>query len=280
MMIIDEGSRFRLGRVLFDHPTKTRTWTDMRQVYEESWRMMIGNPHTVRVDPAGAWRSDAANQYFAERGIMLEPIPAEAHWQIGLVEGCIKTMKGIMTQLAQDFPETTTSELLAQAVWASNNQDNHGGFSPFQHALGKAPDEHGRMLETDDHKPIHPELMHDGGFSDDVKIRTAAETAFLQEQAQRRLERASRIGPRASHQYVLGDLVYNWRKQVAGRREVISFRGGKFLGPARVIATETRREPTRWWTPSSKRHLDPSWRSFAAGSSRAAETCVPTRAMD
>ena len=48
MMIIDEGSRFRLGRVLFDHPTKTPTWTDMRQVYEESWRMMIGNPHTVR----------------------------------------------------------------------------------------------------------------------------------------------------------------------------------------------------------------------------------------
>lgn len=251
MMIIDEGSRFRLGRVLFDHPTKTPTWTDMRQVYEESWRMMIGNPHTVRVDPAGAWRSDAANQYFSERGIMLEPIPAEAHWQIGLVEGCIKTMKGIMTQLAQDFPETTTSELLAQAVWASNNQDNHRGFSPFQHALGKAPDEHGRMFETDDQKPIHPELMHDGGFSDDVKILTAAETAFLQEQAQRRLERASRMGPRASHQYVPDDLVYYWRKQVAGRREVISFRGGKFLGPARVIATDTRREPDGGLRPAS-----------------------------
>ena len=241
VLMVDEGSRFKVGKVLHQHPTKTASWEDLRKAYEELWLPMFGKPKTVRVDPAGAWRNQDADDYFAEQNIMFDPIPAEAHWQINVVEQGIKTVKGVMDSLATDYVDMSIPEVFGRTIWTCNNRETYKGFSPTQHVLGRSPDDHQRLFESQDIVPVRPDLMEDGGFSLDAQVRCQAEKAFAEEQAKRRIERATRMGHRKSQVYLPGDLVYYWRRQLPPH-ERTSFQTGKFLGPARVIATETRRE--------------------------------------
>ena len=84
-------------------------------------------------------------------------------------------------------------------------------------------------------------MLADGGFREDHQLRCAAEKAFAEEEAKRRLERAAYMGRRKAVLFVPGELVYYWRKQLPHKEQQI-FRSGRFLGPARVIATETRED--------------------------------------
>ena len=146
-----------------------------------------------------------------------------------------------MSALAEEFPEVDNRELLARATWVLNTRECYKGYSPMQHALGKSPDECDRMFEAQEAISIRPELLQDGGFQEDAKIRICAEKAFLDEQAKRRLERAERMGKRRDQLFLPGDLVFYWRTQIP-HNERGTFQTGKFLGPARVLATETRRD--------------------------------------
>ena len=245
VVMVDAGNRFTVSRVLHEHPTKTATFDDMKRCMEESWFPMFGRPKAVRADPAGAWNSEKAGSYMAEHDMVFDVVPGEAHWQISTVEQTIKTIKGVLSQLAEDFPSYEARELMAQTVWAVNQRSLYKGFSPLQHMLGKAPDESGRMFENPTIRPVHPELLRDGGFAEDEKLRVAAEKAFLEEQAKRKLERAERMGHRKFTVYMPGDLVHYWRNQLP-HSEKGAFQSGRFLGPARVLATETRKEDGEW----------------------------------
>lgn len=76
-------------------------------------------------------------------------------------------------------------------------------------------------------------------------MRHRAEKAFLDEQAKRRLERAERMGHRRHQIFLPGDLVYFFRRQVP-HTDRGTFQTGRFLGPARVLATETRKEDAQF----------------------------------
>ena len=168
-------------------------------------------------------------------------IPGEAHWQISLIEGAIKTMKGMLTTLAEEFTETNMHELLARATWVCNSEEMYKGYSPLQQVLGRAPDENGRMFDDHSVRPISQDLRQDGGFREDVQMRCRASQAFAEEQAKRRLQRAERMGSRSGQTFLPGDLVYYWRNQVPLKTRTAQ-NVGRFLGPARVLAVETRRK--------------------------------------
>lgn len=250
VLFVDSGSRFKVGKILHSPSARAASWETLKQAFEELWLPIFGKPKGIRVDPAGSWLNNEAETYFSNNNILYDPIPAEAHWQISAVEQGIKTIKGVMEALAQDFAELEVSEIFGRSIWVCNNQEIYKGFSPLQHALGRAPDDHQRLFECDDVKPIHPDILADGGFKEDAKIRCQAEKAFAEEQAKRRLERAARMGHRRSQVYIPGDLVYYWRRQLQPADRT-SFQTGKFLGPARVIATETRREEDGTLRPGS-----------------------------
>ena len=250
VLIVDEGSRFKAGRAFSGNPRKAGTWEDMKQVFEQVWLPVHGNPATIRVDPAGPWRSNKADAYFAERGIMLDPIPAEAHWQIGIVERGIRSVKAVMDALAPEFPDMTDDELLGRAIWVCNSRDLYRGFSPVQHASGRTPDAEMRMFETTEERPLHCDLFEDGGFGQNIRAMCTAEKAFSDEQSKQRLQRAQAMGHRKTSNYIPGDLVFYWRRQQAGKSHQ-SFPKTRFLGPARVLATETRQEPDGSMRPAS-----------------------------
>ena len=90
VLFVDEGSKFRAGQVYKGAPRKMGSWENLKTSYEQLWLPVHGTPALLRVDPAGPWSNAQADTYFAERGVELQPIPAEAHWQIGSVENAIK----------------------------------------------------------------------------------------------------------------------------------------------------------------------------------------------
>lgn len=97
LVVVDEGSRFRIARVLSSSEGNQATWEDMKKIVGENWFSTLGIPKVMKVDPAGPWMSQAATDYMDERNIEYVSIPAEAHWTTGIVESTIKTFKGILT---------------------------------------------------------------------------------------------------------------------------------------------------------------------------------------
>ena len=139
MVMIGEGSRFRMARVIATGKGNTAKWEIMKRTLEEKWVSIFGFPKVLRVDPAGPWRSKAAMSYADDKHIDLAAIPAEAHHQIGIVEGAIKNLKGMLDALTASFPSAGVEELLAKSIWVYNNMETERGFSPFQRMLGKVP---------------------------------------------------------------------------------------------------------------------------------------------
>lgn len=244
LVVIDEGSRFRMGKVLREGKKLSLTGEEFIQFFEEHWKPVFGNPSTVRLDPAGAFVSDQVDQYFSKRKIMLEHVPAESHWQIPLVERAIRTTKEMMNKLSSEFPEMKPQELFQRAVWAQNNRDQYLGFSPIQHVLGRSSNEMGQLHNqgTGD-PPIITERGISAEFGEDEKAMKKAEELFVDEQYKQRIRRAQESVNRTLKVYYPGDLVFYWRKQLAGHKKEMggqTFKNGAFLGPARVLATETR----------------------------------------
>ena len=241
LIMIDEATRFRMTRIATTGKGNKTTWDMIRRILEEQWFAIFGHPKVIRCDPGGPWMSDDADDYFSSKGIEYVPIPGESHWQIGIVEGATKSIKGVAEKLSQEFTNMEATEVIARSTWVCNNKEQYRGYTPIQQVLGKAPDEYGRFFEDPTVRPIHPSVLEDGGFREDIHIRRTATQAFAEEVAKRRLERAERSGHRRLADYVPGDLVYFWRKQVP-LKEKTTQSVGRFLGPARVLATETRKD--------------------------------------
>ncbi|CAE7662420.1 RE1 [Symbiodinium sp. CCMP2592] len=199
---------------------------------------------TISAD-VGAFRSHAVEEWCDKYNIFLDVIPGEAHWKIGTCENAVKGVKAVMEKLSLHDEEITATEALSEAVAAFNHKELVRGFSPAQHLLGQAPDETGRFVAACKEVPPHILCEHpDGEFERAVQRRAEAEKAVLDYNAQQRILRAKHSRHRPCYDYVPGELVYYWRTQDAqkGRRQP-GGKHGRFLGPARILATETRREP-------------------------------------
>ncbi|CAE7582483.1 RE1 [Symbiodinium sp. CCMP2592] len=199
----------------------------------------------LRLDPAGAFRSHAIEEWCDKHQIFLDIVPGEAHWKIGTVENAIKGLKEVMHKLCLYDTEISTTEALSEAVASFNHRELIRGYSPAQHVLGQAPDETGRFVASCDAVP--PGLLCEsaqGEFSRSVKLRAEAEKALCEWNANQRLLRATHSRHRPCYDYQPGELVFYWRCQDAtkGRRQP-GGKHGRFLGPARVLAVESRKEP-------------------------------------
>ena len=148
-VIIDEGCHLKVAKMLFPMTNndlhQNPVWTELRDFYLEQWVCCFGRPKRVRVDSEGSWMSEAAAEFFGKESVMLEPIPGQAHWQTGLVEEAIRGLTATMTATALEHPDMGAHECLARAVAASNAREDVRGYSPLQHALGRAPDLDGRF---------------------------------------------------------------------------------------------------------------------------------------
>lgn len=248
-IMIDEGSRFRIGKVMCKGSGGVSA--DMLiQFFQEHWKPVFGKPEKLRLDPAGPWRSNGMLEFMGRQFIEVDNIPAEAHWGISHVERSIQCTKSIMTKLATEEPTITPEEALSEALRVENEREIVRGFSPAQHALGRAPDLQGRF--TENHLQEVPNVLCEnatGEFQRNVKRMKTAEQAMSEFVHNDRINRAKNTRSYQPEMFHPGDLVFVWRVQ--NRGSAAAGRTGGFTGPARVLATETRVTEEGTYRPGS-----------------------------
>ena len=209
--------------------------------FKEGWVQYFGKPNTLRLDPAGAFRSNEVEAFCDAESIFLDFIPAEAHWKFGICEQAIRGIKEVMNKLVEEDPNITPEDALSVAVRTFNHREITRGFSPVQHALGLAPDETGRFINSLEGRG-HEELVGNptGEFQESIERMKTAEQAHSEWIAKERISRALNSRAQRTNHYQPGDLVYYWRNQLP--KSMTASKTGGFLGPARVLVTETKRE--------------------------------------
>ena len=154
-----------------------------------------------------------------------------------------------MTKLVDGDPELPPEQALSEALRTCNHREMFQGFSPVQHVLGKAPDETGRFIHSLTGN-LHEQLLANPStdFRSSIEHMKQAEQALSEWQAKQRIQRAINSRAQREYHYRPGDLVYFWRKQI---KQPGIGKNGAFLGPARILCTETRREPDGQLRPGS-----------------------------
>ena len=242
MLAIDEGSRFRVAKILSKGSKQTPNSATCLNYLTEGWIQVFGKPKTLRLDPAGSFRSAAVENFCDRHSIYMDVIPGEAHWQIGIAEQAIQGVKQLMNKLHDHDPELTPEQNLSLAVATFNQREMIRGFSPVQHVLGQSPDVTDRHIENLEQQVEEPILNNTAAeFKKEAARRAAAEKALCDWQAQQRVNRAMNSRSRELCVYRPGDLVYFWRTQESGQhKRHPGTSQGRFLGPARVLAMESR----------------------------------------
>ena len=253
LLVLDENTRFRTARILSKGSKQQPSASTCLTYFQEGWVQYFGLPRTLRLDPAGAFRSQALETYCDKHSIFLDLAPAEAHWKIGSIEQAVQGTKELLQKIQADEPNITVEEALASAIRVFNHREQVRGFTPAQLAIGRNSDDTDRFVNEPHQLP--PDLLVEnasGEFARDVQRRATAEKAHADWHAAQRLMRAKHSRPRRLYDYVPGELVFFWRSQESNKhRRAPGGKHGRFLGPARVLATETRREDDGQLRPGS-----------------------------
>ncbi|CAE7480558.1 RE1 [Symbiodinium sp. CCMP2592] len=153
MVVVDEGSRFRMAKILLKGQKQAPTSAACINYLQEGWFQVFGRPKTLRLDPAGSFRSSTVESFCDRHSIYHDVIPGEAHWQIGLAEQAVQGLKLLMSKICETDPTTTPEEAISMAVSVFNQREVVRGYSPVQHVLGQAPDAMGRFLPHEGNLP-------------------------------------------------------------------------------------------------------------------------------
>ena len=255
-LYMDQNSRFLVGKILIQHKSSLPDAQSYVRFFNEHWQQYFGRPELLRFDAEGTWRSKSLDAAFSDLGIMLDPIPGDAHWHISPLERSIAWVKECLSKLVSDNPKLDSHVALACALEAWNNREVVRGYSPRQHALGQAPDPCGRIFETDiQGLPTNMMGNPEGELAQHQRMRVEAEVAFTRWQAQQRVTRALNSRSRKVPEFAPGDLVYYWRTQLRGHHAagepIQTGTNAGYAGPARILAMETRRDGAQQVRPSS-----------------------------
>ena len=153
MLVIDEGSRFRIAKVLSKGSRQQPSAATCLAYLREAWFQVFGRPDVLRLDPAGSFRGQQVEDFCDRHSVYLDVIAADAHWQIGVCENAIKGVKHVMERVCACDEQLTAEEALALAIEVFNSREQVRGFTPIQHAFGRNPDVTGRLISRPEQIP-------------------------------------------------------------------------------------------------------------------------------
>ena len=201
------------------------------------------------MDPDGCYMSnEILNTLHRDLGLNTEVIPGEAPWKLSITGVIMRLVKRTAHIYALDQGrDASCQECLLQAVMAHSRLLKHGGFSPLQLLFGHEP------------APIEGETLDDEqqgrSITESMVERLArqqsAMKAWLQAEAESRVERAQNRRTRTFLHWPSGTRVCYWRADVPSMGSLPTIRQGStavlhkhkaaWLGPATVLAQEKGR---------------------------------------
>ena len=208
------------------------------KAFHDTWTRPYGAPTIVYMDPDHSNISVDFQTYLAEHQIQLLHCAAQAHHQLGQVEIANRVLRN-MAQKVWQSSTRPPEEVIECCASIRNDQLKRCGFSPSQWFLGREPRHAGDLADLDEQHNIasQSQVRTIPRFADSVMLREQAKIAFQEEHAKDawRLAVASKSRPMRGP-YTQGQLVYMYRRRGKG---LLSTRHGTWLGPARVVGTES-----------------------------------------
>ena len=215
-------------------PQTNLSSAEFKHAFAKSWLQRLPAPTVLRYDEEGFLRRLEIKQWLETFGMKLEPIAGESAWQLGKHSKHLQTLKEQMNLLSLEVGTSfEPEEILALAVSAKNSLHNIRGYSPNQWAFGQNHNRIASFLQQHDILPLQAKRQDDD-FEKQLQIETTAQKLFLEADAKRRLGRALRNRCRPVKEFLVGQLVYYFRRD---RREGNKY-GGTWYGPARVLCHE------------------------------------------
>lgn len=104
----------------------------VQKLYLDHWHSHYGEPLRLHTDPEGAFRGKQLLDFFRESGIFHDVAAGEDHWQNGIVERTIGSVRRIVERLFVLYPDVATAQLVQIACQAHNDLERVKGFSPLQ----------------------------------------------------------------------------------------------------------------------------------------------------
>ncbi|CAE7253172.1 RE1 [Symbiodinium sp. CCMP2592] len=182
------------------------------RAFHALWCRPYGPPKIVYVDPDQRWMSGEFQGFLRNNSITLLDSATESHWQLGRVEIAQRVLRN-MAQRVWKTAERPAEEVIESSLADLTEQRNLAAQSAV-------------LSETD--------------FAQKMQVRHQAAEAFLESHAHDTWARAIRGRNRPIRgPYTVGQSVYVFRKQGKGQ---FSTRHGTWLGPGRVVGTESFRE--------------------------------------
>ena len=246
ILFMDEASSFAVVKEIKSHAddqSENVATGEAIEALEESWCQIFGYPSKLRCDAEGAFRGTALAQWCAERGIDMIHTPAEHHSSTGLVERGIGELRHKMEVFLRNEPVSPKRAAYAM-VQAHNHVTRVGGYAPAQWAFGRSENAKENVAACcSEATPGHQ-------MAENLRLRIEAEHLHNKLTASARLSRAQNSRSKKVKQYIPGDLVYYLRHRTPRRApsnvdvDMPRMRIARWFGPARVLASETRRDET------------------------------------
>ena len=250
LLLVEEASGYCVAVEMHRRHKDTcrnATTDEVLSAVEREWIMKFGYPRKIRLDPEGAFRGRDLEEWAASANVEIEPIPAEDHGQIGIVERMVGVLKqNTLTLLQNTVMDPFRAFVLSTA--AHNENEFVSGFTPLQWVFGRQISAGRRQFSEDENIPLHCSEGTSGtNFQENLQARVRAETIFRKSQAARRISQAMNSKTRKNAVFLPGDLVYYRRvKPPADYPAHDQIRPkqhqSRWFGPGRVLATETRSE--------------------------------------
>ena len=211
------------------------------RAFHSLWCRPYGPPRVVYVDPDQRWMSGEFQEYLRQNSITLLDSATESHWQLGRVEIAQRILRN-MAQRVWRTSERPAEEVIESCCGVRNEQLKRHGFSSAQWFLGREPRVPGSLADVTEQTNVATQdaVLSEQDFAQKMQIRQRAAEAFIEAHAHTAWTRAIRGRSRPMRgPYVVGQNVYVFRKHHRGQ---FSTRHGAWLGPGRVVGTESFRQ--------------------------------------
>ena len=206
------------------------------RAFHDMWRRPYGPPRVVYVDPDQRWMSGDFQKYLRHNSITLLDSASESHWQLGRVEIAQKILRR-MAQRVWRTADRPPHEVIECCAGVRNEQLKRHGFSSAQWFLGREPRVPGSLSDVTEQRNVAAQdaVLNERDFAQKMQARQQAAEAFIEAHAHTTWTRAIKGRSRP----LRGPYVVGHRKTSRG---LLSTRHGAWLGPGRVVGTESFRE--------------------------------------
>ena len=222
----------------------SRKPSEVFDIFSVTWLKPFGIPWTVIADLDGGFQGDFIDK-LSEKGIVVDYIPPDAHWQLGTVERHNHVWREMANKVIDSTGAMTVEQLemvILGVTDTKNNQYRRNGRSPMQAVFGRSlrlPEE---LLTDESIRLTFPELTLSEQQRFAELTRCEALKAFAEFETTEHIKKSMQRQTRdTSYDYFPGQRVGFWRSQT--RRGAKRVAGGVTTRPKYLIGIFLGRQP-------------------------------------